>query len=261
MFDFHLHSSVSFDSECKASDMVKKAEQSGFKAICFTDHYDCHSNPDKVHNLFTLEEYDAEYSSLKSDSVKILQGVEFGLTDWNREEFLDLTSKQPFDFVIGSAHFVDGYDPYDAEYWIDMSVKDAFEKYLNGVLRYVKIHSGFDVLGHLTYVCKSAHNPTHEPVRLSEYLDITDEIMKVIISKGIGMEINTSGVDKAGVMLPTSDFIKRYKELGGEVVTVGSDAHDDVRLGQYIPEALEILRDVFGYVCTFEDRKPIFHKL
>ena len=85
--------------------------------------------------------------------------------------------------------------------------------------------------------------------------------MKILVAKGIGMEINTSGVDCAGTFLPSTDYLKRFKELGGEIVTIGSDAHDAVRVGQYIPEAMEIVKDIFGYVCTFENRKPIFHKL
>ena len=75
------------------------------------------------------------------------------------------------------------------------------------------------------------------------------------------MEINTSGVDRVGDFLPSKAFLKRFKELGGEIVTVGSDAHDPSRVGQYTAEALEILKEIFGYVCTFERRKPIYHKL
>ena len=75
------------------------------------------------------------------------------------------------------------------------------------------------------------------------------------------MEINTSGVDRCGGFLPTADFFRRFKELGGEIVTVGSDSHNTERVGQYSREACEILKDIFGYVCTFEKRQPIFHKL
>lgn len=85
--------------------------------------------------------------------------------------------------------------------------------------------------------------------------------MKVVISKGKGMEINTSGVDRVGGFLPSAAFLKRYRELGGEIVTVGSDAHAPDRVGQCTREALAILKEIFGYVCTFENRKPIFHKL
>lgn len=75
------------------------------------------------------------------------------------------------------------------------------------------------------------------------------------------MEINTSGVDRVGEVLPSADFIKRFKELGGEIITVGSDSHDDVRVGQYISNALGIVKDVFGYVCTYQHRTTVFHKL
>lgn len=75
------------------------------------------------------------------------------------------------------------------------------------------------------------------------------------------MEINTSGVDRVGDFLPSLDFMKRFHELGGEIVTVSSDAHDASRVGQYISGALDIAKDVFGYVCTFEKRKAVFHKL
>ena len=84
---------------------------------------------------------------------------------------------------------------------------------------------------------------------------------RIVIAKGKGMEINTSGVDRAGDFLPSAAFLKRYKELGGEIVTLGSDAHAPDRVGQYASEAMAILKDIFGYVCTFADRKPIFHKI
>jgi histidinol-phosphatase (PHP family) len=73
--------------------------------------------------------------------------------------------------------------------------------------------------------------------------------------------MNSSGVDRTGGFLPTADVVRRFRELGGEIVTIGSDAHKSDRVGQYSKEACDILKDIFGYVCTFEDRKPIFHKL
>ena len=74
------------------------------------------------------------------------------------------------------------------------------------------------------------------------------------------MEVNTSGMDRVGEFLPSKAFLKRFRELGGEIVTVGSDAHNADRVGQYTKEAIEMVKDIFGYVCTFENRKPIFHK-
>lgn len=261
MFDFHLHSSVSFDSTTPAADILRAAEKNGLREICFTDHYDCHDIPTEAHDLFTVEQYAKAYDGLSSDSVLIRRGVEFGMTTWNRAELDKLLAQRNFDFVIGSVHYAGGFDPYDPDYWKGKTVGDAFSEYLVRSLECVKVHDGYDVLGHLNYVCKSAHNPTHEPLRYEDYSDVCDEIMKLLVQKGKGMEINTSGVDRVGDFLPSAAFLKRFKELGGEIVTLGSDAHDPTRVGQYATEALEILKDIFGYVCTFEDRRPIFHKL
>ena len=81
------------------------------------------------------------------------------------------------------------------------------------------------------------------------------------MAKGKGLEVNTSGRDRCGGYLPTEDYVRRFKELGGEIVTIGTDSHDTDRVGQYAFEVCDMLKDIFGYVCTFEDRKPIFHKL
>ena len=261
MFDFHLHSSISFDSQGNPAEMCRAALNRGLWEICFTDHYDYNSDPAITPNLFTMDAYSAAYDSLTVPGLTIRRGVEYGLTAWNQPHLEQLLNQRKFDFVIGSIHFVDGCDPYDAEYWMGTSVRDGFAKYLEATLECVRAHSNFDVLGHLTYVCKSAHNTTHEPVRYEDFRDICDEIMKTLVTKGISMEINTSGVDRVGGFLPSGEFLRRYRELGGEIVTVGSDSHDAVRVGQYIPEALEILKDIFGHVCTFENRKPVFHKL
>ena len=94
-----------------------------------------------------------------------------------------------------------------------------------------------------------------------EYRSVFDDLHDPDIRVCKGMEINTSGVDRCGAFLPSADFMRRFKELGGQIVTVGSDAHDAGRVGQYCHEAAHILQDIFGYVCTFEGRKPTFHKL
>ena len=261
MFDFHIHSKVSFDSECPAKDIVKAAESAGLREICFTDHYDFNDDPEGNRDLFTKEQYESEYGALFSDKLKIRRGVEFGLTPWNQKELDDLTQKIPFDFIIGSVHYVGGYDPYFKDFWIHNGMDTAFEKYLLGTLECVKSHDKFDVLGHINYVCKSAHNPTKKALRYEDYSDICDEIMRTLAQNGKGMEINTSGCDRVGEFLPAKTFIKRFRELGGEIITVGSDAHDATRVGQYIDGALEIARDAFGYVCTFEGRKAVYHKI
>lgn len=261
MFDYHLHSSVSFDSECDAKKIVEAAEFNGLKEICFTDHYDFNDDPQKQHDIFDIEQYRRVYDNISSSKVDIRRGVEFGLTPWNQNELKKLTSQCSFDFVIGSVHFTGGYDPYYEEFWTHNGLEQGFEKYLLQTLECVKQHRDFDVLGHINYACKSAYNPTKKPLRYKDYSDICDEIMKKLAQNGKGMEINTSGMDRVGEFLPSYDYIKRFKELGGEIITVGSDSHDATRVGQYINEALDIAKDVFGYACTFENRRVKYNKL
>ncbi len=261
MFDFHLHSKISFDSNEEPIEILKAAEERGLSEICFTDHYDFANEKDGHHDLFDLEDYSAAYDGIKSGRVKIRRGVEFGMTDWNKAELCELLKKRDFDFVIGSVHFAGGYDPYFKEYWEGIGFYEAVSKYMNAVLECVKVHDDFDVLGHLTYVCKSEHNPTHSAVKYKDICDISDEILKILIDKGKGMEVNTSGVDRTGDFLPSVDFLKRFRELGGEIITIGSDSHDRARVGQYTKEAIDMIATVSPYVCTFEKRKPIFHKI
>ena len=261
MFDYHLHSSVSFDSESSAESIAIAARQQGLREICFTDHCDYNSDKTKTHYPIDLAEYDAAYGSLEVNGLSIKRGFEFGLTDWNRPELQAMLNSRPFDFVIGSVHFVDGFDPYDREYWIDKTEREAYLGYLERILECIKIHDGFDVLGHLTYVSRSVYNPTKNLLEYRDYSDICDEIFKVLIRKDKGIEINTSAVGTLGVLLPSYDFVKRFHELGGKIVTVGSDAHSPERVGQHIDKALKLAKEVFGYVCTFEKREPIFNKI
>ena len=260
MYDYHLHTKVSFDSKTAPVEIALAAKAAGLKEICFTDHYDFNDDPSKAPDIFTLEDYAAAYGDLFVPELTVRWGVEFGMTHWNQEALKNLTAAYPFDFVIGSVHYAGGHDPYEAAYW-QGDVERDFARYLEQTLRCVQVHKDYDVLGHLTYVCKSVHNPSHAPVQYSKHREITDAILQELVKKGKGMEINTSGVDRAGDFLPGADFLRRFRELGGEIVTVGSDAHDPGRVGQCVPQALQLLKDIFGHVCTFQNRQPVFHKL
>ena len=261
MFDFHMHSKVSFDSNEEPFEIIKSAEKNGLKEICFTDHYDYNSEKDGHHDLFNIEDYNIAYDDLKSEKVKIRRGVEFGLTTWNQQELNDLLGKRHFDFVLGSVHYVDGTDPYFKEFWDGITFEEAIDKYLLQVLKCVKVHDDFDVLGHITYVCKSVHNLSGKNAPYDKVRDIADEILKTVIGKGKGIEVNTSGVDRICEFLPSLEYVKRFFELGGEIITVGSDSHDKLRVGQYTNDAIKMIGEFSPYVCTFENRKPIFHKI
>ena len=261
MFDYHMHTVVSFDGHGLPEEMVRAAVDKGLKEICFTDHVDDDPMGIVLDQRFTIEDYNAAYDHLYAPGLKIRRGMEFGLLPDNQNSLRDYLSKRQFDFVLGSIHYADNVDVYYQEYWQGKSQHQAERKYLEDMLTCVKVHDDFDVLGHLTYISKARANPTHRIVPLDDHRQIVEEIMKVLISKGKGMEVNSSGVDRCGDFLPGEEYLRLFKQLGGEIVTVGSDAHSPDRVGQHCGRACEMLKDIFGYVCTFEARKPIFHKL
>ena len=261
MFDYHMHSRVSFDGHDRGMDMALAAKAAGLKEICFTDHLDYDPLGRMGVMAFDTAAYDAEYDALEVPGLKLRKGMEFSLTVDNRAQFQKDLRRRHFDFVLGSIHFVDDQDVYFPPFWEGKSVFEAERRYLEATLACVRIHDDFDVLAHLTYIGKTTAHHAPRPVPYAEHRELVDEILKTLAAKGKGLELNTSGMDRCGAFLPTADYFRRFKELGGQIVTVGSDAHTAARVGQYSMEACGILRDIFGYVCTFEDRKPIFHKL
>ena len=261
MFDYHMHSRVSFDGHNTGLDMAKAALAAGLKEICFTDHLDYDPLGLMGKLDFDTDAYNAEYDHLELPGLKIRRGMEFGMDIHNVELFRKDLQRRHFDFVLGSIHFVDDLDVYFEPYWHGKTVFQAERRYLEATLESVRLHNDFDVLAHLTYISKTKCHSAPRPVPYGEHREIIDEILRVLATKGKGLEMNTSGVDRCGGFLPTADIFRRFKELGGEIVTVGSDAHTCDRVGQYSLDACNILQDIFGHVCTFEDRKPIFHKL
>lgn len=260
MFDFHMHTTVSYDGRNTPMEMALAAKEAGLKTICFTDHLDYNRTlPEKL--AYTVEEYHAAHDGVEVPGLTILHGAEVGLTPWNKEIIEHDLSLRHYDFIIGSVHYVDEEDPYFSPYWQGKTVEFAEQSFFEETLKCVQLHDHFDVLGHLTYISKTGAHPAHRKVELNTYRNLVEEIMKVLIAKGKGMEVNTSGVDRVGDFLPDADYLRLFKELGGKIVTIGSDAHAVNRVGQYSGEALAMLKEIFGYVCTFKNRQPVFHKL
>ena len=261
MFDYHMHSTVSFDARSSGLEMALAAKAAGLKEICFTDHLD-YDPLGKVPNIaFDTAVYNAEYDNLEVPGLKIRCGAEFGMTVDNRALFKEDLKRRHFDFILGSVHFVDLVDVYYEDFWEGKTVFQAERRYFEAMLDCVRLHEDFDVLSHMTFIGKTDANPARRCVPLHEHRELVDEILRTVAQKGKGIEVNTSGMDRCGGYLPTADYVRRFKELGGEIVTVGSDAHHVSRVGQYSFEVCDMLKDIFGYACTFEDRKPIFHKL
>lgn len=261
MFDYHMHSRVSVDSTAEPEEMLKTAVAKGLKEVCFTDHldYDPLAAADKY--VFDTEDYNATYDALDIPGLKIRKGMEFGMLPDNSDTMKKDLQRRSFDFVIGSVHVVDQLDIYFPPFWQDKTVDQAEQQYLEEMLACVQAHDGFDVLGHLTYISKVGANPLKRPVCYDRYRQIVDEIFKELIRKDKGIEVNTSGVAACGLVLPHDVYLRRFKELGGKIVTVGSDAHTAQRVGEHCDEVCDMLKEIFGYVCTFEKRQPIFHRL
>lgn len=257
MYDYHMHTKVSFDGRGEALPMAQAAAARGLREICFTDHIDF---TPAQNMLFDTEKYNAAYDRLEVPGLLIRKGMEFGLTPYNRERLKKDLTRRHFDFIIGSIHFVENEDVYFTPYWQDKSQLQAERMYLEEILKCVQVHTNYDVLGHLTYISKCPGNPARRPVSYEDHRELIDQILLELVGHGKGMELNTSGMDACGSFLPTLDIFYRFHELGGRIVTVGSDAHDVNRVGQYTHEAVSELMKIFGHVCTFVDRKPVFHR-
>ena len=261
MFDFHMHSRISFDGHDPGEALALAAKKAGLKEICFTDHID-YDPLGKMGKLdFDTDAYAAEYDQLEVPGLVIRRGMEFGMDTHNVQQFKEDLKRRPFDFVLGSIHFVDDLDVYYPQYWQDKTIFQAERRYLEATLEALQVHDQFDVLAHLTYIGKSTAHPAPRCISFADHRELIDEILKLVVAKGKGLEMNTSGVDRCGGFLPTADYFRRFKELGGQIVTVGSDAHRADRVGQYSFQACQTLKDIFGYVCTFENRQSVFHKL
>ncbi|MBQ5311989.1 MAG: histidinol-phosphatase HisJ family protein, partial [Oscillospiraceae bacterium] len=225
--DAHLHSMFSGDSETPPEMQIEKAISLGMKRICFTDHHD--PLVDSVED-FELD-YDAYFpkmQELKEKYANIIDigiGVELGLQPHITDVLQDIEGKYPFDFIIGSIHFVDGYDPYYPEYF-GLYGERGYMRYYETTLECVQKAPCFDSMGHLDYIARYGGMFGQE-YSYKKYADIIDSILRLLIGSGKALECNTGGMSR-GLPEPNPcyDVLRRYRELGGELITIGSDAHD-----------------------------------
>ncbi|MDE7233380.1 MAG: PHP domain-containing protein, partial [Lachnospiraceae bacterium] len=167
-----------------------------------------------------------------------------------------------FDFIIGSSHVCHGKDPYYTSFYEGRTQEDAYQEYFESILENLKAYSNFDVYGHLDYVVR--YGPQKDEGYSYElYRELFDKILTKLIDMEKGLEVNTGGLAKGmRDVHPCSGILKRYRELGGEIVSVGSDAHVPELIAHAFDRAGEILKDCgFRYYAVFEKRQPVFHKL
>lgn len=264
MFDFHLHSKLSFDASEDMLSFCEQAAQMGMQEICFTEHVE-------LDNIYANDwdgtvdyaEYTRQIEVARSryPGLLIRQGLEVGLQPHTTRATSEHLRGQKLDFVIASQHVSRRGDPYsNKEFYSGLTLKQVVAGFLEETCECLSAFDDFDVVGHLSYVTLFAPEP--EPVEYADYADILDEILKSVVARGKGIEINTTSYYFYDAPMATLSTLKRFRELGGEVVTIGSDAHYVVAMGHKYDQALEVLRAAgCEYVCTFAERQPSFHKL
>lgn len=273
--DMHMHTWFSTDSEACPRDMADEAVRKGLKTICFTDHFDKDDLEWGEEGIFDVDAYFVEMQKLQEEyagKLNIRIGIELGLRTYLKDYYEELTKKYPFDFVIGSVHNVpykkdaEGNilytDPAAEKLFTDRTDKKAYRLMMETTLENVRTSECFQTLGHLDYVVRYGKSREKE-YSYTDYADIIDEILKLLIEKEKGLEVNSAGL-KYGLPFahPHPDVLKRYRELGGEIITIGADAHKPEHIAYDFARAEEILKSCgFKYYTEFFEQKPVFKQL
>lgn len=259
IFDSHSHTEFSSDSQMKAVEAIEKAKNLGIGMV-FTEHYDydyidCLNGNKDMDFRFDAKKYWEAYEPLRGDSLHL--GVEIGLTEGSVVPNKDFIAQVPFDEVIGSVHFMENYDLYGPEFYVGKSKEEAYGSYLSMMAALVEQNPYIDVLGHIDYICRYApyENKDLEYASLDEGID---KVLKKVIENDIVMELNTRRLGDRLALKQLVPTYKRYAELGGRYITLGSDAHNTEAIGTNFKTAMEFAEQLGLKVVTFKERKMIF---
>ena len=265
LYDMHIHSHFSGDSDATPIQIVQKAYELGLQGICFTDHLDIDYKESP--GLFDLDisSYKKEILSIKEsfhNRLDICFGIELGLQPYLAEENSKIILENDFDFVIGSTHVVKQTDIYYPSFYEGRNEDDCYREYFEETLKNAASNVDFDVYGHLDYVVRYGPNK-NQFYSYQKFSDVIDEILRTLIHKGKGIELNTAGFKYGlGHAHPTIETLKRYKELGGEIITLGSDGHAPEQIAWEFNKVPSLLEEAgFQYFTIFKNRKPKFIKL
>ncbi|MDO4261690.1 MAG: histidinol-phosphatase HisJ family protein [Eubacteriales bacterium] len=261
--DYHVHTSFSGDSSAPPEIMVDRAVELGLRHLCLTDHMDYDYTDGGVCFEFDPREYFHRLEPLREqyrDRIELSIGVELGLQPYLCRRHHNLIFSYPFDFVIGSIHLVNNKDPYFPSFFEGRAETTAYREYFECALQNLNAYSNFDTFGHLDYVVR--YGPTqNRNYRIETYRDILDEILRTLIRRDIGLEVNTGGYKYGlGQPNPCRDILLRYRELGGRIVTLGSDAHEPQFMAYEFDRAAELLRSC-GFASYFIFRRRVPEEL
>lgn len=292
--DYHLHTSFSADSCSAMEDQIRAAIAAGLESICFTEHVDLDSpfrntplgDPEGDFHI-DYPSYRETYLRMKdrfAGRIRLFFGLELGLRASLKEELAAYLREHPdFDFIIGSTHSArGGMDPYYNSFFQMESAADGssvqepredfdpYRDYFEQALSNVRTFSDFDSYGHLDYIFRCGPRSADGSCRqrtssflYEQYRDSIDAILRELILRGKALEINTSPLKKGFPETnPGKAVLQRYYELGGRLITVGSDAHVPEAVGFGFDAAAHLLKDCgFTQYVTFEKRHPVPHAL
>ncbi|ASK61415.1 histidinol-phosphatase [Virgibacillus phasianinus] len=261
MFDYHVHSNFSADCSTPMEKSIERAITLGLSEICFTEHID-YEYPDPTIDFdLDLPGYDKKIKQLKEtyqDKITIKKGVEIGVQPYLLERYQRLMEQEFFDFIICSMHTADKKDLHSGDVFKNKTRAEAYETYYQELLYCVRNYRDYSILGHLDLVKRYQDEPAD-----NHFTEVISAILKEVISSGKGIELNTSGV-RYGLQngMPSTDILQLYFDLGGEIITLGSDSHVEQTIAFQFKESLELLKEIgFRYIATYENQSPIFHAI
>ncbi len=266
LFDNHTHSNNSHDGVDSVDDMCKSAIERGMYGFSVTDHFECdHEEIEVVYGrLENSIKYVNEAKEKYAGKLLVTLGIELAQGHIYQDISNRALSMADYDIVIGSIHTVMGGQ--DA-YWVDFSNPDIdidklLEQYFTDLYN-MTLWDKFDTMAHLTYPERYISGNYGKPVEYHRYSDLLDSIFKSLIEHGKSLEINTQGLRGVlGKSAPDLDMVARYRELGGELITLGSDAHNRNDLAKHIPEVTAKLQNMgFKYLTHYVNRKPQMIKI
>ncbi len=252
--DYHMHTYFSTDSNACPREHILIAIEKGLEEICFTDHQDfnyphCPFEIDTTSYFKKLKLLQSEFK----DKIKIKIGVEIGLDVEYFDEINEFINANEYDYVIGSIHVIHQTEFYDpALYFHNKTKEQAHKEFFLTTLECVQKFDCFNCLGHLDYICR--YGPyADKSVNHALYQEIIDDILRTLIQKEKGIEVNTSGYRDLKVCgFPNFEQVQRYYDLGGRIVSVGTDSHTSDRIGENVENVLkEYQRIGFEDVSTF----------
>ena len=262
--DYHVHSDVSNDSDASMWEMVRAEAAAGVGLMCFTNHCDLFRWQDGAPYPRCREiaaESAAKLRQLRQAHalpIEVRLGIELGEDHRDPALAAALAADPALDFVLGSLHLLPGYgDLYVQDYPSVERCNFFFDLYLDELMQ-VAAQDYYDVLAHMGYGRRYMWRAGIDAeMSLDRFGDKIEQVLRTVVDKGRGLEINCSGIRDGCGPFPSAEILRLYRDLGGETVTVGSDAHSPANAAKGIREGYAVLQSCgFDYVTVFRQRTP-----